>query len=200
MPAASTILPDEKNLFALMAAGDESAFRQIFDHYATRVYPFLLSKTKSEDLARELTQEIFIKLWTVREQLASVEHHSAYIFTMAARLVYMYFRKAARDQQLAQEWYSRIEQLRNTTEEWMDAREHEQLVEKAVEQLPPQRRRIYELSRIKGMNHAEIAKELNLSPSTVNNQLSEALKSIRNYINRSPEMAIAILVYLLQGK
>ena len=110
----------------------------------------------------------------------------------------MHFRKTARDEQLAREWYTRIEQLRNSTEEWMDAREREQLISKAVEQLPPQRRRIYELSRLKGLSHAEIAKELNVSPSTVNNQLGEALKSIRQYLDRSPELTIAMMLYLLR--
>jgi RNA polymerase sigma-70 factor (family 1) len=199
MPLNPTILPDEKNLFALTAAGDESAFRTIFVHYSARVYPFILSKTKSHELAQELTQEVFIKLWTNRDQLTQIGNHSAYIFTMAARQMYMHFRKAARDEQLAREWYARIEQLCNTTEEWMDAREYGHLVEQAIEQLPPQRRKIYELSRLKGMNHTEIAQELHLSPSTVNNQLSEALRFIRNYINRSPELSVAIITLFLSS-
>jgi RNA polymerase sigma-70 factor (family 1) len=198
MPATSTILPDEQLLFEQMAEGNDAAFHKIFLHYSDRIYTFILNKTKSEDIAQELTQEIFIKIWVNRNQLANVDNYAAYIFKMAAHQAYMHFRKASRDHRVANEWYHRIEQLRNTTEEWMDAREHQDLISRAVQQLPPQRRKIYELSRMNGLSHAEIAKELNISPSTVNNQLNEALKSIRKFLNGSPELTVAIVLYLMQ--
>jgi RNA polymerase sigma-70 factor (family 1) len=198
MTTSTEILPNETDLFRRIAGGDEAAFRQIFQHYTQRIYPFILKRTRSEDITEELVQEIFIKIWNNRTQLAQVENHSSYIFTMAAHKIYAHFRKTAADERLIRDLLSRIEEIRSTTEDLIDLKESELLIGEAVAQLPSQRKKIYELSRVQGLSHVEIARHLNISPSTVNNQLTEALRQIRQYLRQHPGASLTLIVVLLR--
>jgi RNA polymerase sigma-70 factor (ECF subfamily) len=68
------------------------------------------------------------------------------------------------------------------------AREYSQIIQKAVDQLPPQRKLIYYLNREKGLNYQEIADHLAISKHTVKNQLSTALQSIRHFLLKSARL------------
>ncbi|WP_336526895.1 sigma-70 family RNA polymerase sigma factor, partial [Bacteroides acidifaciens] len=59
----------------------------------------------------------------------------------------------------------------------------EVLLSIAIEKMPPQRKRIFQMSRKKGMNNEEIANELHISKRTVENHLTQALKDIRKIIS-----------------
>jgi len=198
MKLISYILPDESTLFTQIAHGDEKAFAEIFYHYSKRIYPFVLKKTKSETTAEEIVQEIFIKLWTNRENLSHIENYESYIFTIAANKVYKYFRKIAGEERLLKALWNRVNELCYTTEEIIELKESEELINKAIEQLPPQRKKIYQLSRHQGLSHAQIAEQLSISPSTVNNQLTEALRYIKQHLQEMPETTLALMIILLK--
>ena len=80
----------------------------------------------------------------------------------------------------------------------MSLKESEQLISEAVELLPPQRKKVYQLSRIEGLTHAQIAQQLNISTSTVNNQLTEALHFIKKYLQETADAYIVLLILLAQ--
>jgi RNA polymerase sigma-70 factor (family 1) len=192
------ILPDERILFARMSTGDEHAFAQIFFHYSQRIYGFILSKTKSEDLTEEIVQEVFIKLWNKREELADVDNYGAYILTMATNKTYDFLRKMASEERLKQQVWSSIQNYSNLTEETLDLKASQALLREAIEQLPPQRKKVFILSRQEGLSHIEIAERMNLSPKTVNNHLVEALRFLKNYIQQKPGTSFTLLMILLR--
>jgi RNA polymerase sigma-70 factor (family 1) len=191
-------LPDEITLFNQVAHGDETAFTTIFYHYSKRIYPFVLKKTKSKIIAEEIVQEIFMQLWSSRKNLAHVENYESYIFTIAANKVYKYFKKIASEEKLLKALWNRVNELRYTIEEIIELKESEELIKKLIDKLPPQRKKIYLLSREQGLSHSEIAQHLNISTSTVNNQLTEALRFIKQYLQEMPEVTLALMVILLK--
>lgn len=93
---------------------------------------------------------------------------------------------------------NRVSELRYTTDNIIELKESEELIIKLVEQLPPQRKKIYQLSREQGLSHAEIAKQLGISTSTVNNQLTEALRFIKQHLQEMPEATLALVVILIK--
>jgi len=192
------ILPDEKQLFARMARGDEAAFEEIFHHYNRRIYPFILKRTKSATIAEEITQEVFLKLWANRESLPPIENHTSYIFTMTTNKTYNYLRKLAGEGRMLRQVWQNMNEFNNITEETIDFRGTEEIINQAVEQLPPQRKKIYLLSRQQGFTHEQIAQELDISRSTVNNQLLEALRFIREFIQTHSDTSFTITVLLLK--
>ncbi len=194
-------LSSEHQLFSQMIQGNELAFEQIFHHYNARIYPFMLKKTKSHHLSEELVQELFIKLWEGRGKLTDVKNPDAYIFSMAAHALLNHWRKVSRDTDMRNRLWQELCRFSNLTDDAVDYKESKSIIQAAVELLPPQRKKIYLMSRIEGMSHEEIARILNLSRSTVNNQLSQTLKFIRQYIDKqhgNKTALSAMLLFILQ--
>ncbi len=187
-------LENEKELFALIARSDETAFTKVFHHYNRRLYPFVLKMLKSESLAEEIIQSIFIRLWHNRHRLDQVEDPRAYIFTMAANKTRDQLKKLANENRLLKEVEQQVSgMISNETEEMIFLKESEALLAKAVEKLPAQRQKIYRLSREEGKSYDEIAKELNISVNTVRNQLVEALRYIRKAMQNATGFLTAFI-------
>lgn len=177
-------LYNEEQLCSRIAAGEEAAFRVLFDRYRQRLYALVLKMVKSPAIAEELVQEVFMNIWEYRRRLKEVRDVDAYIFSIAYHRVFRHLKKAARETQLLENIIRMMEPAGNSTEEHILANESRQLIDRAVHRLPSQRRIIYELSRREGLNHEEIASQLNISRNTVKNQLVQALKYIRTCLQK----------------
>jgi RNA polymerase sigma-70 factor (ECF subfamily) len=109
----------------------------------------------------------------------------AFLYRLTENRVYDYLRAAATREKTRQELWQRIQAVNTTSTIPLEAKEYHQLVQQAIEQLPPQRKTIYLLSKEDGLRQQQIADELQLSPHTVRNHLAEAFRSIRNYVKRN---------------
>ncbi len=194
-----TISTDEKHLFSLIADGDTNAFTEIFHKYNSRIYPFVLKMINSDYQAEEIVQEVFLNLWNKRENLRDIRSPQAYIFTMATNRTLNQMKRISNESRLIQEVTVAMRSVHITTiEEWMDGKETEHLLHDAINLLPPQRQRVYKLSREEGKSYKEIAEELNISPSTVKNHLVEAAHSIKQYLQNTPGGSIALLFFICE--
>lgn len=181
----STTSPyDQKVLFRRVSAGEVDAFRVLFDLYRNRLYAAALKLTKDRAAAEDIVQEVFTALWEGRENLATVDNPPAYIFTVAYNKTYRYLKRVAADGRLYQALRLRMKTAYQTTEELLDLKETQQLIEHVVEKLPSQRRLIYRLSREKGLTHQQIADRLHISPLTAKKQIVLALRHIRSSLAR----------------
>ncbi|MEO6684062.1 MAG: RNA polymerase sigma-70 factor [Ginsengibacter sp.] len=178
----SEIFQINQSLLRLVSIGDEQAFRVLFDYYKDRFYYVALKMTNLEDIAEETVQEVFIQLWRQRSGLAEVENPDAYFFTVLYRQVYQYYRKAALDKKLilALEDSPRA---KNSTDEFILAKEKEQFIREAVGRLPAQQLQVFKLSKEEGLSREEIADKMQISPNTVRNHLAQAMRSVRTYLN-----------------
>lgn len=179
MQHLTLILQDEKDLFYRLSQNDKGAFTLIFDHYEPRIYPFLLRITKSETAAEEIVQEVFIKLWTLRAEADKIENPRSYIFRMATNKAVSHLRSLSKTTKLMQHVAGNTATARNITQENIDYKQTEDIINKLADQLPTQQQKVYKLSRQQGMSNEEIAGQLHISPSTVKNHLTEALRFIR---------------------
>jgi RNA polymerase sigma-70 factor (family 1) len=189
----------DRDLFALIATGNEPAFAELFRRYDKRIYPFVLNMIRSESQAEDITHEIFIKLWLHRSKLPHIERPDAYILTIASRHTLDHIKSNLNQAKMAQQLsYTMANASSNVTEETLLYRQSLELVEQAVERLPEQQRKVYSLSRKEGYTNDEIAHQLNISRHTVRNHLAEALRSIRRYLNDNGQVSVtaAILVIL----
>ena len=173
---------------------DES-FKCLFDNYKNRLYGYVLAITRSHYTAEEITQEIFIKLWLCREMLHEVENLDGYIFTIARNKTLNHLRKAAYDVRLLKELQERALSTEggNNVEERTLVNEYDRLLQDALAHLSPQRRLVYVMSRQRGLNHEEIALQLQLSRHTVKNHLVEALRFLRHYFMEHGAVLVVVL-------
>ncbi|HWK05784.1 MAG TPA: RNA polymerase sigma-70 factor [Puia sp.] len=192
----------DHDLFRLIAQEDQTAFSELFRRYDKRIYPFVLKMIRTPALAEEITHEIFIKIWKHRDKLPAIDQPEAYILTIAARHTLDQIKKRLNENKMLQGLSASKEYYHNDTEEKLLLRDRVALVQQAIDQLPPQQRSVYELSRQDGMNYEQIAQQLQISPNTVRNHLVKALRFIRDYMKEQDELPAALLAcaYLLLKK
>jgi len=175
-------LNTDSELFRRIAGGDTRAFEELFRRYDRRIYPFVLKIIRTEAQAQELTQEIFIKIWQNREKLAAVDNPEAYIFTIAVRHTLDQIKRRLNESRMLQRLAAVRSLTHNDTDEELLLRDRAALVQQAVDQLPPQQKAVYILSRQGGLDYDQIGQRLNISPNTVRNHLVKALQFIRSYM------------------
>jgi RNA polymerase sigma-70 factor (ECF subfamily) len=177
-----TDFTSEQELIRQVSEGNRNAFRKLFDRYNCRLATFIYKLTKSETTAAELVQDIFVKLWVNRSELAEVKNVQAYLFTTASNRTIDHLRKVAAETRMLAQLWNRIAKFQESSEEAYNAKEYNDLINQAVVQLSPQKQKIFRLSRYEGLNHDEIATQLQLSKSTVKNHLVDTLRHIKTYI------------------
>lgn len=160
----------------------ELLFEELFRKHECRLYTLAQQLTKSEQYAKDVIQEVFIKLWERREELSRIENIEAWLYRMTENKVIDFLRKAAADGRLKEAIWKNLPMQDEDPEVLIETKEYHQIIRKAIESLPAQRKLIYQLNREKGLNYQEIAQTLQISRHTVKNQLSTALQSIRRFL------------------
>jgi len=148
---------------------------------------------KSPVLAQEITQEIFIKIWRHRENLSTIDQPESYILTIAARHTLDQIKKRLNENRMLQRFSAGLSLTHNDPEDLLLLKDTEELIQRAVDQLPPQQRSVYLLSRREGMSYEEIGRELNISPNTVRNHLVKALAAIRIWLEQQDQLPLFLL-------
>jgi len=191
----------DNELFSRIAAGDTQAYADIFKRYFDELYWNASKILKSEFWAEEIVQEVFLQLWTGREQLHDIDSPSSYLFRITANRCFDRIRR----QELESKMQYFVQQvLHGSTTSYQDNAYDitaiEKLVQLAVDQLPTQRKNIYLLQKDQGLSYQEIAEKLGISRNTVRNHMVLALQDIRSYLTKNGDMfflVLAIMLFLL---
>ena len=160
----------------------ELLFSDIFRAHEQALYTLALRLTKDEALAKDIIQEVFIKLWDIRHTIREVENMDAFLFRLTRNKVMDFLRKTAADERLKLAIWEGMRDTIHSSSTRLEEKEYHTVIAKAIAQLPPKRREIYLLRMEEGMNYQQIADELQLSRHTVKHQISFALKSVRAFM------------------
>ena len=175
---------NDKTYVEALQKGDASAFDRLFGKYSGRLYAFGLKYLRSKEDAEGLVQTVFLKVWGNRQQLKSDTSFQSYLFTIAFHDLCNIFRKRSAEREfkdkLALEFYLKD----NLPDPKADYKSILERVDAIIEQLPDTQRVVFRKSRFEGMTSKEIAAELHLSPGTVDNYISAALKFIRTRMEK----------------
>ena len=159
-----------------LVLGSHDAFRCLFMNYFPKVKYFISHLIKSEIIAEELAQDVFMRIWESREQLGAVESFNSYVYRMAKKMALNYLRRKYVEESYQEEYEGETEL---TIEGELYAREIKLLEQLTVSRMPRKRKAIYEMSRREGLTNDEIATRMGISKKTVENHLNLALKEIR---------------------
>lgn len=187
---------DELGLLRQLITGDADSFREVYEYYQGKIFLFALRLTKSEAEAKEVVQEVFVKIWERRERINPEKNFSSYILTITKNLILDKLKKAARDKIIQEKIYQNMLALQNTSVDRLIEKEFARLYQQAVDRLTPQRKIVFMLSREEELTYEEIAQKLGISTNTVRNQMSDSLKSIREYLSGHPDIAFILLAVM----
>ncbi len=185
---------EEKRYLLQMQAGDETAFKMLYNKHSKTIYYKILMLVKVEDTADELTQQLFVKIWQKRQLLDPSQGFLLYSLKMAGNLVFDFYRKIARDQQLLQEIMERSLEVYSPIEEGIYFKESRQLILQAVDQLPPQQKKVFTLCRLEGKSYEEVSEILGISVATVSNHLQQASRKVKNRMESWDKATIVLLM------
>lgn len=172
---------NNRELLLRAARGDEDSFSELFDTHHGRLVAFVARMTGSTETAKDIVQEVFIKVWEKKEAMADVRQFDAYLFILARNRTLNCLR------QIALERVRKLECVRDSapvlvTADAEETPDYYALLDEAVENLPPQQQTAYILSRRKRHTYQEIALQMDLSGETVKKYLKLASRSVTSYL------------------
>ncbi|MET0637143.1 MAG: sigma-70 family RNA polymerase sigma factor [Chitinophagaceae bacterium] len=184
---------DEKDLFRLIAAGDEQAFARLHSSYKDRLLyygkRFLAEWPEVEDIV----SEAFLKLWLARADMQSDTHISNFLYRTVRHRAIDRQRALERRDHLLEFMKPAEETEGNQFEAEMVRVEMVSLLANAVDSLPDKYRRIFELSYHADRSPGEIASMLQINPDTVRSQKRRAIEMIRQWIKEKGSLLSLLL-------
>lgn len=172
----------EIRLLEALGRGSRNAFAALYNEFAGKCYSFVESLVKDAPAAKDITHDIFMKIWLRRDIISKVDSFSSYLYRMARNAVMDKFTSDTIRSRYASRLLLAQEEFRSYIDEKVSVDELQMLIFKTVSRMPEQRRRIFTLSRYKGLTNAEIAESIGISIRTVENHITLALTDIRTML------------------
>ncbi|MGM0530349.1 MAG: RNA polymerase sigma-70 factor, partial [Bacteroidota bacterium] len=170
--------PEEKILVGALKKGNSQAFEALFYRYYGKVYNFTHKLLKDEGDAENMVQEVFITVWEKRNSIDAHRSFSGFLFTITRNKIYNLLKKKVPVQEFNDQMENTGSYNRSPSRDF-EFHELNEVVRGIIDSLPPKRKKIFLLSRIRGLTYREIADKLGISVNTVDTQVRKSLNEIR---------------------
>jgi len=184
---------DEVSLLNQLKDGNSGAYMQLYDHYHQKLYVYILRFVKIPAIAEDILQDVFLKIWEVRQQINPGMSFNGYLYRISRNMVFKLMKKIAADDELR---LKVMHQLNNSVEEAhlkLQWKQYDKMLNDAVNLLPPKRQQVFKLCREQGMKYDEVAEKLGISRNTVKEHMISAMKSVKEYLSRHGDMLLCFL-------
>jgi len=185
---------DEKFLLLQLKNGDERSFEILYNNYKFRIAGNLFKLLKSDDLVKEVLQELFFKIWEARAQIDPEKSFKSYLFRIGENLVYDYFRKVAKDKRLLAKIVASSSELYFHIEEDMVGKEEVQRLQQAIDLMPPQRKMVFTLCKLEGKSYKEVENIMGINAKTISSHMLQANRFLRTYFKDSSTLTISVVL------
>lgn len=173
--------------------GDETAFEQAYSLWRKKGFYYFLRKTQSEEDAKDLLQNTFLKLWQYRNSLNPQFSLDQQLFHIARNVFIDYLRKLNNIEKARSDFEEKMTKICTDNQQHtaFDTKHQLQLL---LNKLPAVRKQIFLLHRFDGYNYKEIANKLAISEKSVDNHLAKATKMLRKAASILLTLALATLL------
>ena len=176
---------NEYKLLYKVRKSDKEAFQKLFHEFHDSLFRFVAYRVQDGEIAKDITQETFVRIWNNRENLIPEKSFFSLIARISTNLCYDHFRHTEVRNRHKEQIPDFNKSHYDNPEELAQANILEEIIHNIVhEKLPQKCRTIFILSRIEGLSNPLIADKLNLSIRTVENQIYRALKILRNHLKK----------------
>ncbi|MFH0842644.1 MAG: RNA polymerase sigma-70 factor [Bacteroidota bacterium] len=188
-------IDDESGVIVRLRKGDVEAFDHIYNKYSGRLYSFSMKYLQSAAESEELVQSVFLKVWEYHKRIDENLSFKSYLFTIAYNDICKAFRKRKYLKQFVIETISTGSESSSEMEEEIDFQSTLKRINNIIDKLPERQKIIFIKSRYDGKTTKEIAKELKLSPGTVDNYISAAIRFIKDRC-RKEDLASILFIFM----
>lgn len=193
----NSTLNNEKELLDRAAHDDEAAFSQLFYAYHNKLGTYVFRLTQSRETAEEIVQDVFLKIWIDRRKLTTIRHFGAYVYVLTRNQTLNCLRRLAKERVRNRKTLENIKAYYTADVAPDTAPNYFSLIDKAVDELPPQQQKVYLLSRRERMKYEEIASYMGISRETVKKYLQLATHFITRYLRSHGDLLLIILLVTL---
>ncbi|OOQ58662.1 RNA polymerase sigma-70 factor [Mucilaginibacter pedocola] len=166
-------------IIALLKEGDQRVFEQVFKTHFKNLHSYAYTFLKDDELAEEVVQNVFCRIWEKRGQLKTDGSIKAYLYRAVHNESLNYLKREKVKANFEVYYTGQMEQQEGESAEKVMATELEQRIRQALNELPQQCRTIFQLSRFEQLKYQQIADHMGLSVKTIENQMGKALKLMR---------------------
>ncbi|MFT3948022.1 MAG: RNA polymerase sigma-70 factor [Agriterribacter sp.] len=185
----------DKEILLLVAESDRDAFAELYSRFWHTIYATACRYLLSAEQAQDIVQDIFVKIWVKRNDLKHVDRIDDFIFIIARNEIISAFRRKHHiAAQLSVKDEICINRIPDTDNKLL-LNETRRLVNLAIEQLPPQQKMVFRLTREEGLSHARIATIMGINVRTVNNHITRALANIQRFLEEKNEIRLIHLFF-----
>lgn len=183
----------DQQLIALLKGKDSKAFTEIYERYWSILYLHAKRLLRHEDLAQDAVHDVFATLWKKAADFELTTSLNSYLYRAVKNAIL----NDIRHEKVAANYLSDLkrfyEEGATSTDELLHLKELQSLIEREIQNLPDEMRKVFEMSRKQHLSNAEIALELNKSESTVKNQIRRAKDILRDRLDL-PSLLILFLL------
>ena len=166
-------------LVKALKEGNQLAFSIVYKTYAAQTFSLAFKYLLNKELAEDAVQNLFLKLWLKKEEIDETKPINRYLFTMLKNDLLNTLRDSKKNIYLLEDCLSMVLELEDNSQNENLKQEQMNIIQQALEQLSPQRRKVFEMKVSGKYSNQEIADKLNLSINTIKFQYSQSLKQIR---------------------
>lgn len=174
--------PDKYLIRQIKEKDDENAFKVLFETHYQTLYNYARYNINDEDACHDIIQDVFTYLWDKRHVIEIKQTIKSYLLTSTHNACINYLKKQNTKKHHISEFLYGTDKSENGYDPIFENALIENL-NNIIDDLPPQCREIFRMSRIKGLKHKEIATKLNISTRTVETQIYRALRAIKKNLN-----------------
>jgi len=164
----------QAELVSALRGGDKAAFRQLYFHYYEQLYRFAFFRTGSEEVSKDLLQDLFYRIWESRQRLNPEKSFKAYLYkSLGNMIIDNSRRKSAQNLSL-----ERVPEAKSSDYDVSGID-----VKNAIEKLPVKLQEVLSMSRYEGFKYSEIAEILGISLKAVEKRMTKAFKLLKSILS-----------------
>ncbi len=165
-----------------LRSGDEKFYKSVFYEYYPLLTYFAKKYVNDLDIAREIVQDFFVKLYEKRFSINIDSSFKSYLYKSVYNSCINYLNQVTLREQHHRQIKSQGYEPTGFTEDEINMTELENKIYREIDKLPAQCRRIFKMNRFDGLSNSEIAAKLKLSKRTIETQISKALRILRKNV------------------
>ncbi|WP_316819221.1 RNA polymerase sigma factor [Pedobacter nyackensis] len=190
----------DKELMVLLKAGNKLGFTELYDRYHDSICRFVVKYLKSAELADDICQNVFLKIWEQREQSTQILEFGAYAFTIAKRQSLDFLKRAAVEQTAMSVVLNDYKPLLNSIEDNHQTNEYMAFIEKVLSELPEQTQRVFHLCRQENKSYDEAAEILGISRHAIKKHMVRSMRVLKDAAEGEMGVTLSVLLAVISSK
>lgn len=189
---------DEVAELIALKNGSDKAFEAIYNRYVGKLYNFIMTISHGDRyMAEEVVQSTFVRLWETRDRINVEKSILFYLSTISKNILFNKYQRQTIEFLYQKLMIDEQKEYHNQTENEIDRKWLEDFVDELIDKLPPARKKIFILRKKDDFSTKEIAEMMNISVSTVETQLSLAMKFMKTEFEKNYDKLFFLCFCLL---